>query len=156
MRFYLVRNQKFKPLLYYKPKNEKSKFIWSETRNSNLYNFLSLKTRKAILFGQKLEIHAQRVIFSLKICPRGNNVKTEDYGISYTCYPYTPILIRLPPKFQPYPTSRADIVELRNCFAVESQPKNKKSKLFGKKLKFKPLLFFRLKNIKKQIYFGRN
>ncbi len=48
------------------------------------------------------------------------HVKSEDYGISDTCYPYTPILIRLPPKFQPYPTSRADIVELRNCFAVES------------------------------------
>jgi len=50
----------------------------------------------------------------------GIHVKSEDYGISHTCYPYTPILIRLPPKFQPYPTSRADIVELRNCFAVES------------------------------------
>ena len=51
------------------------------------------------------------------------HVKSEDYGISHTCYPYTPILILLPPKFQPYPTSRADIVELRNCFAVESQSK---------------------------------
>ena len=50
----------------------------------------------------------------------GIYVKGEDYGISHTCYPYTPILIRLPPKLQPYPISRADIVELRNCFAVES------------------------------------
>ena len=31
----------------FKPKNEKSKFIWSETKNSNLYYILSLKTRKA-------------------------------------------------------------------------------------------------------------
>ena len=53
---YLVRNYKFKPLLYLKRKNEKSKFIWSETRNSNLFYILSLKTRKANLFGQRLEI----------------------------------------------------------------------------------------------------
>ena len=45
-----------KPLQYIKPKNEKSKFNWSETRNSNLFYFLSLKTRKANLFRQKLEI----------------------------------------------------------------------------------------------------
>ena len=38
------------------PKNEKSKFIWSETRNSNLFYYLGLKTKKANLFGQKLEI----------------------------------------------------------------------------------------------------
>ena len=43
-------------ILYCKPKNEKKKFIWSETRNSNLFYILSLKTRKAKLFGQKLEI----------------------------------------------------------------------------------------------------
>ena len=50
--------------------NEKSNFILSETRNSNLFNILSLitekqiylvmeitrKTRKANLFGQKLQI----------------------------------------------------------------------------------------------------
>ena len=53
---YLVRNYEFKPFSYFKPKNEKSKFIWSETRNSNLFYILSLKTRKANLFGQKLEI----------------------------------------------------------------------------------------------------
>ena len=47
---------KSKPLSYFKPKNEKSKFIWSENRNSNLFYILSLKTRKANLFGQKLEI----------------------------------------------------------------------------------------------------
>ena len=46
----------------------------------------------------------------------GIHVNSEDYGISHTCYPYTPIHILLPPKIQPYPTSRADIVELRNCF----------------------------------------
>ena len=45
-----------KPLLYFKHKNEKSKFIWSETRNSNLFYISSLKTSKANLFGQKLEI----------------------------------------------------------------------------------------------------
>ena len=52
----MVRNWKFKLLLYYKPEKENSKFIWSETRNSNFYYFLSLKTRKANLFGQQLEI----------------------------------------------------------------------------------------------------
>ena len=35
---------------------EKSKFIWSVTRNLNLLYILSLKTRKANLFSQKLEI----------------------------------------------------------------------------------------------------
>ena len=48
MQIYLVRNQKFKPLLYFKPKNEKSKFIWSETRNSNLSYILSVKREKQI------------------------------------------------------------------------------------------------------------
>ena len=37
-------------------KYEKSIFIWSETRNSNLFLYFSLKTRKANLFCQKLEI----------------------------------------------------------------------------------------------------
>jgi len=65
--------------------------------------------------------HALQVIFFFKKSVHvGIHVKSEDYGISHTCYPYNPILIRLPPKFQPYSTSRADIVELRNCFAVES------------------------------------
>ena len=54
----------------------------------------------------------------------GIHVKSEDYGISDTCYAYTPILIRLPPKFQPYPTSRADIVELRNCFKLWNLSQN--------------------------------
>ena len=44
------------PLLYFKPKNEKSKFIWSETRNSNLFYILGLKRKKESLFGPKLEI----------------------------------------------------------------------------------------------------
>ena len=45
----------------------------------------------------------------------GTHINSENYGISHTCYPYTPILI-----LQPYPTSRVDIVELRNCLTVES------------------------------------
>ena len=45
-------------------------------------------------------------------------------GISYTCYPYTPILILLPPKIQTYPTSWADIVELRNCFILWNLSQN--------------------------------
>ena len=56
---YLVRNLKFKPFSYFKPKNEKSKFIWSETRNSNLFYMIGLKTRKA----KKLEIQTS-LIFS--------------------------------------------------------------------------------------------
>ena len=38
------------------PNNKKSKLFWSENSNSNLFYFLCLKTRKANLFGQKLEI----------------------------------------------------------------------------------------------------
>ena len=60
----MVRNYKFKPLLYFKPKNEKSKCLWSETRNSNLFYILSLKTRKANLFGQKLEIETSFIFKS--------------------------------------------------------------------------------------------
>ena len=42
----------------------------------------------------------------------GIHVNSEDYGISHICYPYTPILILLlPPTIQPYPTSRAQIVD---------------------------------------------
>ena len=48
--------------LYFKPKNEKSKFIWSETRNLNLFYILSLKTRKANLFGQTLEIQISFIL----------------------------------------------------------------------------------------------
>ena len=36
--------------------NEKRKFIWSETRNSNLFYILVVIRKKANLFGQKLEI----------------------------------------------------------------------------------------------------
>ena len=60
------------------------------------------------------------LFFHLKSVHVGIHVNSEDYGISHTCYPYTPILILLPPKIKPYPTSQADILELRKCFTVES------------------------------------
>ena len=47
-------------------KYEKSIFIWSETRNLNLFYILSLKTRKAKLFGQKLEIQTSFLFLALK------------------------------------------------------------------------------------------
>ena len=48
-------------LLYFRLKKEKSKFIWPETRNLNLFYILSLKTRKAIYFSE-LEIQTSFIL----------------------------------------------------------------------------------------------
>ena len=47
-------------------------------------------------------------------------VRTKVNLIPATLTHVTPILVILPPKIRPYPTSQADIVELGNCFNVKS------------------------------------
>ena len=55
-RFFLILKR------LYLSNNRDSKFIWSETRNSNLFYILSLKTRKANLFSPKLEIETSFIL----------------------------------------------------------------------------------------------